>query len=587
MASSANPQRRVLVSPEELLDYEIGGKYRLDAIIGGGGMGMVYRTTQQNLNRSVALKLLKLNEGDSQKALDRFKREIDIVSQLTHPNIVRVYDSGVDPELRLHFIVMEMVDGVGLDALVARFRFDPALSIEIARGVCAALTEPHRLGIVHRDIKPGNILLTVRSDDTLGVKVVDFGISRSTQVDDDGRVTATGEVVGSPLYMAPEAARGADIDGRTDLYSVGVLLYEMLSGQPLFQGPTPVSIMLRHMGEPPPSLAEVLPADAVPAELVELVESLLAKRPADRPESARAVLRRLDAIRDEHGFGTLRLDGASSPAVALRPWMSALDAPTVETGELDAPTETWTADKTTEELPFFEGWLIPETAELLRRTDPHPTRPMAQDVDDSAAAHAQTEQWTMPAESQPPADTSTGRIRQVDDAPEDANADGRWRYFVAVAVLLALAAVGIAIWTEHSPTESPAPTDREQVEKSPDEQKPSGEPSSPTPPPTEQPAVNVVEPESEEASADEADDDAEIAAPADEAEPTESAAKDSKPEKPSEPEPKASPKQPRDEPARQSDIDKASEKESDKETASDSNKDEEKLDKGLEWLRSR
>jgi serine/threonine-protein kinase len=580
MASSANPQRRVLVSPEELLDYEIGGKYRLDAIIGGGGMGMVYRTTQQNLNRSVALKLLKLNEGDSQKALDRFKREIDIVSQLTHPNIVRVYDSGVDPELRLHFIVMEMVDGVGLDALVARFRFDPSLSIEIARGVCAALTEPHRLGIVHRDIKPGNILLTVRSDDTLGVKVVDFGISRSTQVDDDGRVTATGEVVGSPLYMAPEAARGADIDGRTDLYSVGVLLYEMLSGQPLFQGPTPVSIMLRHMGEPPPSLAEVLPADAVPAELVELVESLLAKKPADRPESARAVLRRLDTIRDENGFGTLRLDGASSPAVALRPWMSALDSPTVETGELDAPTETWTADKTTEELPFFEGWLVPETAELLRRTDPHPTQPMVHGVDDSAVAHAQTEQWAMPAESRPPADTSTGRIRQVDDAPEGANADGRWRWLVAVCVLVAVAAVGVVVWDGSTPS---APPESEQAKMPAEEHKPSGEPP---PPPTEQPAVNEDEVESEEASADGTDDPA-IAAPTKETEPLEREARESKPEQPSEPEPKASPKQPQENPARESDTEKESERESEKGTASDPNKDEEKLDKGLEWLRSR
>lgn len=387
MASSTTRQRRVLVSPEELIGHAIDGKYRLDSIIGGGGMGMVYRATQQNLNRPVALKLLKLPKDDSQKSLERFQREIDIVAQLSHPNIVRVFDSGVDPELGLHYIAMELIEGVGLDRLVAHWKFEPALSLEIARGICAALTEPHRLGIVHRDIKPGNILLTVRSDDTLGVKVVDFGISRSTQVAADNQITSTGEVIGSPQYMAPEAARGVEIDARTDLYAVGVLLYEMISGRPLFQAPTPILLMLQHLRERPPSLhdlqpAELLPIQSVPPVVSAMVDRLLSKDPKDRPSSAREMLRELDTIRDVCDLHLPRLNGNLSALGALRPWIHPLNP--------EALGENPLADES-EMVPYFEGWLVPDTAEFLApiSAPSQSNRPQPQSGD-NAWQHAHT-----------------------------------------------------------------------------------------------------------------------------------------------------------------------------------------------------
>src|SRR5690554_1903082 len=397
MASPTSPARRVLVSPEELIGYAIDGKYRLDSIIGGGGMGVVYRSTQQNLNRPVALKLLKLTEGNFDKSVERFKREIDIVAQLTHPNIVRVFDSGVDPELGLHYIAMELIEGVSLDRLIAQWRLKPQLSVEIARGICEALTEPHRLNIIHRDIKPGNILLTVRSDDILGVKVVDFGISRSTQVEPDARVTSTGEVIGSPQYMAPEAARGVEIDARTDLYAVGVLLYEMISGQPLFQAPTPILLMLRHLREQPPSLHALHPGDSqltesIPADLATLVDHLLAKDPDDRPASAREILRELDAIRAAHNLYLPRLASNASLIAALRPWMHPLDASSQE-GSQREPGER---GETMGPLPFFEGWLVPDTADFLLQTPP-PTRP---DFDEDTGAYAWHHAQTLPLDTQ-------------------------------------------------------------------------------------------------------------------------------------------------------------------------------------------
>jgi|GEM_PF-6811011 len=418
MASPTSPARRVLVSPEELIGYAIDGKYRLDSIIGGGGMGVVYRSTQQNLNRPVALKLLKLTEGNFDKSVERFKREIDIVAQLTHPNIVRVFDSGVDPELGLHYIAMELIEGVSLDRLIAQWRLKPQLSVEIARGICEALTEPHRLNIIHRDIKPGNILLTVRSDDTLGVKVVDFGISRSTQVEPDARVTSTGEVIGSPQYMAPEAARGVEIDARTDLYAVGVLLYEMISGQPLFQAPTPILLMLRHLREPAPSLHELNPGDlnlneAIPAALSTLVDRLLAKSPDDRPASAREVLRELDAIRAAHNLYLPRLNSSASPIAALRPWMHRLsqDGAQREPGEPGA---------TLGFLPFFEGWLVPDTADFLLQTPP----PITPDFDDASQTYAWQHAQTLPLDTQDELDAPEDE-KLADSAPTPALDTGR------------------------------------------------------------------------------------------------------------------------------------------------------------------
>ena len=364
MTSAADETPKVLVTPEQLVGYAIDNRYRLEGIVGGGGMGVVYRTRQTSLNREVAIKLLKIEDGNDRHRLERFRREIDIIAKLSHPNIVRVFDSGRDEALGLSYIVMELIDGVPLDEVMLGHQLDPALAIDIAREVLAALTDPHAMGIIHRDIKPANILVSARSDDTVGVKVVDFGIARGHGSGGSSKITTTGVVVGSPMYMAPEVARGEELDARTDLYSLGVLLYEMLTGDTPFRGSTPVAIMLRQAVDDPPSLADGLPDDFPIPELVELVDSMLAKDKRNRPADARAVLRALDAICVDRGMGRVRIDGSMPIVEALKEHRSRARPPKPAPDDENAGADPYSATQpwdTAEERPdSFQGWLVPE-----------------------------------------------------------------------------------------------------------------------------------------------------------------------------------------------------------------------------------
>ena len=301
-----------------LLDAVIDDRFRVDELLGAGGMGAVYRGVQLSVQREVAIKVLRPDLADKEEFLSRFFREAKVVSELTHPNVVRLFEFGQDRERDLLYLVMELVRGVGLDELILRGRLESALALEIAYQICGALTEPHARDIIHRDLKPENLVILPVSDGTIQVKVLDFGIAQA--VEEGTKITKTGMMCGTPSYMSPERAEDVEADSRADLYALGVILFEMLTGQLPFDGESSLKILFNHMFERPPNLAAAMPDGLIAEELSELVEDLLKKAPQERPQSARAVRDRIDEIRKTLAMDPVRL-GAQDDGDAFGDWI--------------------------------------------------------------------------------------------------------------------------------------------------------------------------------------------------------------------------------------------------------------------------
>ena len=225
----------------------LGGRYELDGIVGRGGMAEVYRARDIRLDRIVGVKTLRDDLARDPTFQARFRREAQSAASLNHPSIVAVYDTGEDMvgNTPVPYIVMEFVDGRTLrDLLRDDRRLLPERAAEITDGVLRALDYSHRNGIVHRDIKPGNVMLTPTGE----VKVMDFGIARAVS-DAQATMTQTAQVIGTAQYLSPEQARGEQVDARSDLYSAGCLLYELLTGRPPFTGDSPVAVAYQHVRE--------------------------------------------------------------------------------------------------------------------------------------------------------------------------------------------------------------------------------------------------------------------------------------------------------------------------------------------------
>ncbi len=260
----------------------LGGRYELDGVVGRGGMAEVYRARDIRLDRIVAIKTLRADLARDQIFQARFRREAQSAASLNHPSIVAVYDTGEDMAsgLPVPYIVMEYVDGRTVrDLLQEGHRLLPERSIEIIDGVLRALDYSHQAGIVHRDIKPGNVMVTRNGD----VKVMDFGIARAMS-DAQATMTQTAQVIGTAQYLSPEQARGERVDSRSDLYSTGCLLYELLTGRPPFTGDSPVAIAYQHVRENPVPPSRVDPD--VPPWADAIVLKAMAKSPADRYQTA-------------------------------------------------------------------------------------------------------------------------------------------------------------------------------------------------------------------------------------------------------------------------------------------------------------
>lgn len=272
-------------SHDSLIGRTIDGRFEVLRIIGTGGMGNVYLAQQKSVGRLVAIKFLQADLTHDHNAVKRFLKEAKALSQLTHPNAVTFHDFGQDPS-GLLYLVMEYVHGATLNATLERAGTLPVeTACRVMIQLCDALGAAHHLGIVHRDLKPSNIMLARQPDGKVMLKVLDFGLAKLA-ADDNPVVTRSGVVAGTPRYMSPEQLLGKRIDKRTDIYSAGVLLYEMLSGRPPFLGETAASLAIDHVQKSPPPLVKPGASSEIPLALEQLTLRCLAKRPDDRPSSA-------------------------------------------------------------------------------------------------------------------------------------------------------------------------------------------------------------------------------------------------------------------------------------------------------------
>jgi len=312
----------------------IAHRYFLESLIGRGGMGDVYRATDLALDRTVVVKLLRRSSGTGEAAVKRFHREARAAAHLSHPSSVALLDSG-ETDAGMLYMAMELVPGVTLARLLSECGPLPERrAVSMAAQILAALAEAHGLGIVHRDLKPANVMVDAREGEDR-VKVLDFGIAIFGETEADARLTQQGQVFGTPAYMSPEQVRGEPLDARSDLYSVGVLLYELLTGKIPFEAATAMELAARHLTDTPPPMADRRPGICVSPELEALVLSALAKARDGRPASAEAFRSALLAC-------PVREGGAEAASPSLAP-TAPLDGKGVaeaarrSTGPLPAP----------------------------------------------------------------------------------------------------------------------------------------------------------------------------------------------------------------------------------------------------------
>jgi eukaryotic-like serine/threonine-protein kinase len=291
------------------------GRYRLERKLGSGGMADVWLAEDQELGRKVAIKMLHERYANDTQFVERFRREATHAAGLSHPNVVSIYDRGEAEGS--YFIVMEYVEGRTLkELLVTRGPCPVPVAISYVRQVLAALRYAHRNGIVHRDIKPHNVLV----DHEGRVKVADFGIARAGS----SQITEAGSIIGTAQYLSPEQARGAPVDESSDLYSTGIVLFELLTGDLPFNGETPVEIAMKHLSQVPPSPSSIRPE--VPRDLDLVVLRALAKEPADRYRSAKEMDRDLELVgrgepvgTETEAAATMVLRGETTAHTTVRP----------------------------------------------------------------------------------------------------------------------------------------------------------------------------------------------------------------------------------------------------------------------------
>ena len=267
----------------------LASRYEVLAALGRGGMGVVYKAHDQTLEEVVAIKVLRPEVAASPDIAKRFRSEIKLARKVTHRNVCRIHEYGIDGDL--HYISMELCGGRDLKQVIRRRgALSPGEALDIAIQVCQGLQAIHEAGIIHRDLKTSNLML----DHAGGIKLMDFGIAKQALTDGLADATRTGQIIGTPEYMSPEQARGERLDGRTDVYSLGIVLYELFTGDVPFRGDTPIATILKHIQEPP--RLELPVFDALPTGVVPAIRKALAKERDDRFASAREMEAALRAL---------------------------------------------------------------------------------------------------------------------------------------------------------------------------------------------------------------------------------------------------------------------------------------------------
>jgi serine/threonine protein kinase len=309
-----------LVVPQKdtLIGQVFADKYEIIDVLGEGGMSIVYKARHRHMDRIVAVKLLLEHLVSDKQAQARFEHESKAASSLSHHNIVTVHDFGMTRNGQAYF-VMDCLEGETLEEVLERDKRLPvATAVNIFKQTCEGLYHAHKKGVIHRDLKPSNLVLMSQDDGSTLVKIVDFGIAKLLPKDGKPRqnITQTGEIVGSPLYMSPEQCNGKSMDHRSDIYSLGCLMYETLAGTPPLMGDTFVNTVIKHINEAPPPFAETAPEAQIPEQIEACVFKCLAKKPDDRYQSAAEVRQSLLDAALEAGVKGFRPGAVSEPTKA-------------------------------------------------------------------------------------------------------------------------------------------------------------------------------------------------------------------------------------------------------------------------------
>jgi serine/threonine protein kinase len=384
----------------------IAGRFRIEREIGTGGMGTVYRATHLGLERPVAVKIIKQEFAGDRDVADRFLREARTMAKLRHPHAAMIFDAGNLPDGR-HFIIMEFVEGTTLsEALIRDSRFSAERAVKIAVQICDVLEEAHQLGIIHRDLKPSNIMLNER-----GVCVLDFGVAKVLVTPDSTAShasTGSGQIVGTPRYMSPEQCLGQRVGARSDLYSLGVVLYEMLAGRPPFIDALPSAVLVKQATAPAPPLPQLRPD--IPKALAIVVHSLLAKRPEDRPRTAAAarVLLEKSLIRRERELPEVAPFASTMAVVAQRSsLMFRLAAPLATVIFFGGLLFVWGGNGETASQPTPEN---PTTTESYAPADSSPAQLPSARMSSTAVL---SKALTFASEASSPASLDPSRLERI------------------------------------------------------------------------------------------------------------------------------------------------------------------------------